>query len=213
MREDKGKSSNIIEFPLKTIPPDYDDGVIDAFDDWGDEFLEFEDWQIDYDLLERKEYAELLKIRKERVNSYPDNEYAQYYLGEAYMYAKQYVKGLHFLSKIHREQPERTDIQYLILDILFEIGKTENDFDWKKKPTMLHYSADLLDECVQFLKDKTKSRSIDEIYSSFLPRGYISFSRRELLDQMILDNRFIVENQDDDVFAFIHIQNQYRNKT
>ena len=213
MIEDKNTPPNVIQFPKKCESPVEDDDTIETFDDWGDEFLEFEDWQIDYDLLERKEYDALLKLRKERVEKYPDNEYAQYYLGEAYIYTKQYLKGLHFLSKIHREQPDRIDIQYLILDILFDIGKTDCDFDWKEKPDILHFSDDLITDCFDFLKNNKRPRSIDEVYSSFLHQGYLSFSRRELLDKLIADPRFIVENPDDDVFAFIHVDKKFRQET
>ena len=94
MTEDKNIPSNIIKFPQRCDSTIIKGDVYDAFDEWGDEFFEFEDWQIDYDLLERKEYSTLLEIRKERAQKSPDNEYAQYYLGEAYIYTKEYLKGL-----------------------------------------------------------------------------------------------------------------------
>lgn len=203
MNEDKHNPSNIIKFPTRCDVKIEGEEIHDAFDDWGDEFLEFEDWQVDYDLLERKEYVELLAIRKERVEKYPDNEYAQYYLGEAYMYTKQYIKGLHYLTSIHREQPERMDIQYLILDILFAIGKTEKDYDWLEEPHILKLSEDILKDCFDYLQGKKRPRSIDEIYSNFVYKGYLIFSRKELLKKLIEDDRFIIENPEDDFFAFI----------
>ena len=193
----------IIPFPKTMRPRHITEEDTDNYESWGEDFFEFEEWEKDYELIEKKDYKGLLKIRKERIDRYPDNEYAQYYLAEAYILNKAYIKALNYLSDIHNDQPDRVDIQYLIIDTLYAIGKTENDFHWLEKPKVVHLSDAFIESCYEYLKRKRKPRSIDEVYSTFIYDGYIHFTREDLLQRLIKDGRFIVEDPDDPFFAMV----------
>ncbi|MBU0991285.1 MAG: hypothetical protein KJ737_02225 [Proteobacteria bacterium] len=208
MNENKDKSAVIIKFPERLKHAGAEDEKIDTFNEWGDDFFEFEDWEKDYELLENKDYRALVHIRKERVKNFPDNEFAQYYLAEAYILNKEYIKALHYLWDVHKDQPERIDIQYLIIDALYAIGKSENDFHWVKKPRVIKLTHDFINSCYDFLKNKRKPRSVDELYAHFIYDGYIHFSREELLKNLIQDGRFNIENPDDLFFAFVSVKNK-----
>lgn len=201
----KNRAGVVIPFPVKLRQSVSQEDDPDDFNGWGDDFFEFDDWEKDYELLQNKDYNTLLKVRKKRLKTFPDNEFAQYYLAEAYILNKEYLRALHYLSDLHKDQPERIDLQYLVIDALAAIGKTENDFHWIKKPVVIDLTEDLIDNCYRFLETKRKPRTIDEIYSRFICDGYIRFSREDLLNRIGEDARFIIDNPEDPYFAFISV--------
>jgi len=44
---------------------------------------------------------------------------------------------MHFLTPVYKSKPDFGDVVYAILDVLYGLGKTENDFDWVEKPVVL----------------------------------------------------------------------------
>ena len=62
-----------------------------------------------------------------------------------------------------RKHPDNIDYQHLILDAIFALGKTENNFVWIEKPAILRMSDDILDFCYEFLRRKRKPRSVLEL--------------------------------------------------
>ena len=85
------------------------------------------------------------------------------------------------MDEHHKKHPWNSDYQYVILDSLFALGKTENDFHWIEKPKILRMSAVIVDTCDEFLKRKRKPRSIMELYTQFVTEGYLLFSEKDLL--------------------------------
>ena len=65
-------------------------------------------------------------------------------------------------SEHHRRHPDNLDFQYVILDALYALGQTEDNFDWAHKPVILRMSATIVDTCYEFLKSKRKSRSVSQ---------------------------------------------------
>ncbi len=129
----------------------------------------------------------------------PNDPYAQFYLGEAYVLNGEYEKAIAFLSHHHKKQPWNIDFQHVILDALFALGKNENDFNWIEKPTVLRMSDDILDACYRFLEPKRKPRSVFEIHAHFITEGYSLFTEDDLLKALEHDERFMVEDVDKDM--------------
>jgi len=62
-----------------------------------------------------------------------------------------------------------------------------------QRPDDLYAQYYLGDACYKFLKPKRKPRSITEIYLKFVPKGYLLFTEKDLLNALLRDERFIIE--------------------
>ena len=188
-----------IRFPgnrLRSIASDHNPN--DLSDD-------FEEWEIDYEFREKEDFPGLVRYRKQKAERLPDDPYAQFYLGEAYVLNGEYEKAIAFLSKHHKHHPDNPDYHHVILDALYALGKTEDDFDWVERPVILRMSAEILDACYEFLRSKRKSRSINQLYTPFVMEGYLLFTEEDLLKALSEDSRFVVEGADAGLFAEVRV--------
>lgn len=166
-------------------------------EDEEDEFYDFEEWEIRSELLDKKDYPALVEYCEKRAKRCPDDPYAQYELGDAYVLNGEYEKAIGFMSKHYRRDPDIEDYQHVILDALFALGKNEDDFDWIEKPVVLRMSEDILDACWEFLRHKKKPRSITDLYLEFVTKGYLLFTDEDLFNGLLADERFIVERSNE----------------
>jgi len=186
------EKSRIIHSPNNRARPATSSDSCGGYTDEGD----FEAWEPLVEFREKKDYAGLVEYCKHRAERFPDDLYAKFYLGEAYVLNGEYEKAIEFLSHYHRKHPWNIDFQYVILDTLFALGKNENDFNWFEKPIVLRMSDGILDACYEFLKPKRKPRSVYEIHAHFDTKGYLLFTEEELFTALIEDDRFILEDVD-----------------
>ncbi len=156
------------------------------------DYDEFEDWEVYYDLLEKKDYKGLLQYREERANKFPDDPDTQYYLGEAYVLNGEYEKAILFLSDHHESGPENPNFKHVILDALFALGKSEDDFKWVIKP-------------------KRKPQPIGTLHIDFMFDGYLLFTAEDLLKAIVEDKRFIVGNPEKGAFAEVKVARKTAN--
>src|SRR5437870_4273004 len=171
----------------------------------GDESYDFEEWEIDAELRDKEDYPGLVEYCKQRAERFHDDPYAKYYLGEAYVLNGEYEKAIEFLSEHHKHQPDNPDYHCVILDALYALGKTEDDFDWLEKPVILRMSAEILDACYEFLRSKRKPRSVNELYTRFVMKGYLLFIEEDLLKALSEDGRFVVEDAEAGLFAMVRV--------
>lgn len=201
------RRSTTITFPgnrLRSTASGYDP------DDVSDDF---EEWEIEYEFREKEDYAGLVTYCKQRAEKRPDDPYAQYYLGEAYVLNGEYEKTIEFLSKHHKHQPDNPDYHHVILDALYALGKTEDDFDWVEKPVILRMSTEIVDACYEFLRSRRKPRSVNELYTRFVMKGYLLFTDEELLKALLEDSRFVIEEADARLFAEVQVARKARRRT
>ena len=158
------------------------------------ELFDFEDWEADALFYENEDWVGLLKIRKERYELSPHDEYAQFRYGEAMVFNEKYQEAIDFLSPVYLENPEFIDVIHTILDALFKQGKTENDFKWVKLPYILGLDENTKQICIEELRKKRKKFSIAELYGQLLITGaYLRFKEIELAEYLKMDNRFCLE--------------------
>lgn len=188
MKKNNGK---VIKFPLVKNASKSDQPA------WEIEGLE--DWEIELEYIETENWDGLIKYREKICRERPDNPYAECMLGEAYILSEDYERALVYLTNIHQKFPDFEDVQFSILDALFALGKTENDFSWVRKPTVVRLNGEILDHCMTFLKTRKNPQSIFEIYDLFTESGYLKFDEEELTGAMKQDGRF--EIFDDDLYG------------
>ena len=201
-----GKKSTIIKFPGNRLASSA------SRHEHGNESDDFEEWETDYELREKEDWPGLVEYCKQRAERLPDDPYAQYYLGNAYVLNGEYDKALEFLSEHHRRQPWNPDYHGVILDALYALGKTEDDFDWVQEPVILKMSTEILDACYEFLRSRRKPRSVNELYTRFVMEGYLLFIEEDLLKALLEDGRFVVEDADAVLFAQVRAIPKRRTK-
>ncbi len=185
--------SNIIKFPLKRIR-DKNRAEIEI----GNNFEDTVDIQT---FIDCKDYPGLVQFCMQRAEKNTDDLYAQSRLGDAYVRNGEYEKAIEFMTEHHKKHPWNDNYQYVILDSLFALDKTEDDFNWDKKPIVLRMSTSIINTCYEYLKRKRKPRSIIELHGLFITEGYLLFSELDLLNSLLNDGRFIIDNPDDELFA------------
>jgi len=58
-------------------------------------------------------------------------------------------------------------------------------------------NKEIIDACYLYLKPKRKPRLIYNIHNEFIFKGYIAFTPEDLLSELLKDERFIVNNPED----------------
>jgi len=149
-----------------------------------------EDWEDDKILFEKEDWPNLLKLREERAKRNPSDLYGQQRFAEALNLNKRFADTLEFITPLYRDNYEVGFGIDEIIEALKGLNKSENDYDWIVKPTIIKLDSDSLSLCVDFLKPKRKPSSVSDIYCDLVMRGdYIDFNEEELA-------KFLFENPD-----------------
>jgi len=140
-----------------------------------------EDWEDDKILFEKEDWPNLLKLREERAKKNPSDLYAQQRFAEALNLNKEFADTLDFITPYYQDNYEVGFGIHEIIDALKGLSKTENDFDWIVKPTIIKLDSDSLKFCVDFLKPKRKPSSVSDIYCDLMMQGdYVDFNEAQL---------------------------------
>jgi hypothetical protein len=115
-------------------------------------------------------------------------------------------------SEISQYECPTLNPSHVILDALYALGKTEDDFDWVQKPVILRMSTEIVDACYEFLRPKRKPRTINELYIPFVMKGYLLFTEDDLLKALLEDSRFVVEEADAGLFAEARVTRKTRTR-
>jgi len=175
-----------------------------------DAFLDFEFGEPYQEFLDEEDYPGLVRYCKQQAEQRPNDLYAQYNLGDAYVLNGEYEKAIQSMSEHHRRHPWNQDYQHVILRALFALGKTEDDFDWTEKPVVLRMSDSIVDTCYEMLKRKRKPRSPIELHTQLILQGYLLFTEDDLLKALVNDGRFSVDNADSAIWAEVRIARKKR---
>ncbi len=159
-------------------------------------FDDFERHEVFSELVEKEDYKGLVKFCKDQAERDPDDYYAQYYLGDAYVLNGEFEKTIEFITPHLKSFPDNQDFQSVVLDALYKLGKSENDYDWIIKPRILQLNEETLSQLFDHLKPKRKPRNILELHAELFMEGYVRFSENELLGVLKKDKRFVVDSSD-----------------
>ncbi len=164
---------------------------------------EFEGWEIDYELLEKKDYAGLVAHYQAVVEWQPGHPHWLHKLGEAYLLNGEPEKAIELLSEPHRQNPYHEDLQHVILGALFALGKDETEFDWVERLPVYRLDASFLERCHAYLKPKREPLDAEGLRLELGIHGYCAFTSQDLLDAIRRDPRFVVE---EDEFGCLEIR-------
>ncbi len=184
------KGNKILKFPKQCCENIGEDGISNSTD-----FDEYEDWEDDYYYFNKGDWNGLVKYREQRVKNYPEDLDVQWQLGEAYVFNNEFEKALKLLEKLYYKDPHDINVKHSILDALFGLNKTENDFNWIEKPMVLRLNLEVIDICYNLLKSKRKPKDIYELYIDLMVDRYLTFQENDLLEAILKDDRFIVEDE------------------
>ena len=198
----------LIKFPeVKSKPQNINPVIDNESDGYIDKGFELgEDWETELEFIEAGDWDGLIQYRQKISQENPDDPFAEWMLGEAYILSEDYQRALDYLAELHQKYPDFYDVQCSILDVLFELGKSEDDFKWIEKPTVLSLTSEVVNYCYGYLKSKKKSRTIFEIYEQFLTVGYIKFDEVDLLEALKNDGRFLITDEENDLTAKVSLK-------
>lgn len=160
--------------------------------EYDDEYYDMEEWEVEYNFFEEKNWKGLVEYRLKRAERHPYDSVCQWRLGEAYVLNREYEKAIDLLSDLHKDYPDDLNIQYRLLDALFAIEKDETAVKWVIDPNIFRLDRGALDYCYNFMKKKRKPRSVYELHQEFYNDGYPAFNDEQLMDFLHSDDRFIL---------------------
>jgi len=189
MKKESDKN-NIILFPEERIQKHLP-GQDDPFSDLpaNDEWLDIED-----ELWAKEDFEKLICLHLEQLKNYPKDHFARFSLAQAYFFNYEYEKALETLNEIHKKIPDDQDVLYFIFEILVASGKNEDDFDWEIKPAITNLGKETMDRCYNVLKPGHKPCCVEDLFKLFTDKGYLMFSKKQLLSALVEDDRFCVKN-------------------
>jgi len=154
---------------------------------------DFESWEAQEEFLKSEDYKGLVEYCKREVTRHSENLHAWEHLGEAFVLSGQYREAIEAMGEVHRRFPDLESVQHIILDSLFAMGKTENDYTWVREPCVLRIGRAVLDDCHEYLRPKRRPRDVAELSFELMMNGYLTFSDEELLCALSADDRFFIE--------------------
>lgn len=166
----------------------------------------YEGWEDDYGLISKGDYGGLKRFRQKAAKNDPEDIDAKWRLGEAYVLCKEYEKAIDYFTPLYIENPDNGDIEYSILDALFALGKSERDFKWVSEPEVIRLNNEVTDFCFFYLKGRRKARDLDDVFYQLIAKGYLTFNEEELLNHLIKDGRFEIQNDGSVHSALLKVQ-------
>lgn len=156
---------------------------------------DLEEWEVLQKFHDREDFPRMVAYCQRKVAQHSDDPHWMYHLGNAYVLNEQYEAALEYMARCHGQIPDHPDFHHVILDALFALGRTEDDFEWVEQPDVCRLDRSVLDSLCAYLRPKRKPRTVTELYTQVVLRhGYVAFSDEELLEALLRDPRFLVDS-------------------
>ncbi len=157
---------------------------------------DIEDWEAHVELEEQGDYTGLVKLCQGEVARNPEALDAVERLGYAFIKADRFLEAIGAVEPYHRRYPDIDAFHHVILEALFAMDLTEEDFQWSQHPVILRLGPELADWCHQYLRPKRKPRSARELHGELIMSSYLTFNEEELMNFLRRDSRFAVDGDD-----------------
>lgn len=113
-------------------------------------------------------------------------------LGRAYLWSGEPEAALEILAPLHRERPADREVQSLILESLFALGRSESDYPWVVAPEVVRVGPELLNRLAGLLAAQLSGCTLLDLCLAAAERGHPAFSAEDLLAALEADERFAV---------------------
>lgn len=133
-----------------------------------------------------------LRRRLGRTAPRPDDPATVRELGRAHLWSGEPQAALDTLAPLHRARPWDREVQILMLDALFLLGKSEADYPWTAEPAVVRIGPELLDGCHRLLCREGRPATVFDLVLAAATEGYPAFQAAELLEALEADPRFRV---------------------
>ena len=160
-----------------------------------DDTYDPESWEGDYELYEKEDWVGLLKLREQDAKKHSTDLYAQQRYAEALNLNKQYAETLNFITPLYKKNYEFGFGISEIVDALYGLGKSKEDYDWINPPAILTLDSDTVQFCVDLLKNRRKAIQITDLYQDLIMKtDYCKFNETELAEFLVkFTNEFEVQ--------------------
>jgi hypothetical protein len=142
---------------------------------------DFEEWEADSNYIDKEDWKGLLELRSKRDFNKQSDLYAQQRYAEALILNKLFREAIDFLSPLYIKHH---DVGFGIQEIiqgLYGLGKTEDDFPWISKPDIIKLDQNMIQRCMDFMTGKRKPTSVIDIYGHFLMNSdFMDFNEKTL---------------------------------
>ena len=171
------------------------------------DFDELEDWEEDYNLINAENWPGLLEFRRKKALKRPSDLHAQEAYAEALNLNKKHRETIDFLRPLYAEN---WDIGFgisVILDALYAQGKTEDDFDWIKKPEILKLDHSMIGFCREQLINKRKPYEVWQLHTAMIMKfDYVAFNESELVAFIFQCNEIFEISGEGDHFSDLKVK-------
>ncbi len=169
--------------------------------------MDFEDWEDDRILFEKEDWVGLLKLREDRAKNQPSDLYAQQRFAEILNISKKHKKALDLITPLYQKNHKSGFGVHEIINALYGLGKSENDFNWISKINVLNLDPITLELCVDYLKPKRKTINIIEIYNELIINAdYCNFDEQRLAEFLVNHPEKIEIKRDSENFLDIQLK-------
>lgn len=124
---------------------------------------------------------------------HPDQHAAWREVGRAHLWSAEPGRALEVLAPLHRVRPWDREVQHLMLDALFALGRSESDFAWTLAPVVVRLDAPTLDRLHRALLANGGPVALLDLLLVAADEGYPAFSATELLAALDDDPRFALQ--------------------
>jgi hypothetical protein len=166
---------------------------------------DLESWDNDFELYEKEDWVGLLKLREKDAKKHPSDLYAQQRFAEALNLNKQYSETLNFITPLYEDNHDVGFGITEIVDALYGLGKTKEDYNWINRPVILTLDSDTVQFCVDILKNRRRAVRITDLYQDLIIQtDYCKFNESELAEFIIrftdefevqLDTDFLMDSK------------------
>lgn len=151
----------------------------------------------EHDLYHQEDWAALVKVRERQLSRHPDDVHVRLSLAEALLLCDEPARALELAGQCHEHEPDDPWIEDTVLEALFALGRTEEDFPWRgEAPPVNRLGEELLERLHGRLLAEDEPRELGLLFYEICDEAYTAFDLEELLDALRGDPRFQTEHDE-----------------
>lgn len=149
------------------------------------------------EIYSREDWRELVRVRERQLERHADDVHVRLALAEAHLLAGDPEPALDVAAPCHAEEPDDPWIEDTILEALFALGRTEDDFPWLgETPPVLRLDDRLLDRLHERITADPELEDLAFLYHVVAEEAFTPFGPAELLAALREHPRFVTEMDD-----------------